>query len=127
MRKYCERCEQDTLWRAKPERCRRCQTLKHRYEISAEQFREMAEAQGGVCKIYGEPPTKRGLFVDHCHETGMVRGLLCHGCNAGLGHLRTMRNLQSAIAYLYYSDQPRYTTVKTTWRPKTTPDMYIPW
>lgn len=43
--------------------------------------------QGGVCAACGKLP-KRYLHVDHDHVTGEVRGLLCHGCNAALGHLR---------------------------------------
>ena len=43
--------------------------------------------QGGVCAVCGQQQA-RHLHVDHDHTTGTVRGLLCHGCNAALGHLR---------------------------------------
>ncbi len=48
----------------------------------------MLEAQGGGCAICGKPPGDIALHVDHCHETGRVRGLLCFSCNAGLGQFR---------------------------------------
>lgn len=63
--------------------------LRHHYNLSSEQFQEMLDAQGGVCAICGGPPVIEGnvktFVVDHDHETGIVRGLLCAPCNRGLG------------------------------------------
>jgi len=59
--------------------------LKKNYGITPEQYDEMLERQGGGCAICGKPPGETALHVDHCHETGRVRGLLCFSCNAGLG------------------------------------------
>jgi len=64
----------------------------------------MEQAQGGVCAICGKPEatarTKR-LCVDHCHETGKVRGLLCSHCNRAIGLLGdSCAILASAITYL---------------------------
>lgn len=50
--------------------------------------REYAAAitdQNGLCKLCQSPPTTVGLYADHCHETGIKRGLLCVRCNSGLG------------------------------------------
>lgn len=60
--------------------------LKYNYGITLETYNIMLEAQNGVCAICGGV-NKNGkpLFVDHCHETGYVRQLLCHHCNSGLG------------------------------------------
>jgi hypothetical protein len=59
----------------------------------------MVASQGGRCAICGETPER--LVVDHCHASGMVRGLLCQSCNFGIGHLRdSVERLQSAIQYL---------------------------
>jgi len=56
------------------------------YGIEPEEYLQMHKNQQGRCVICGEEPTtKRGLHLDHCHETGKVRGLLCHGCNTGIG------------------------------------------
>ncbi len=56
------------------------------YKLSAEQYGAMVEAQGGQCAICGTTPER--LVIDHCHETGVVRGLLCQSCNVGLGFMR---------------------------------------
>lgn len=55
--------------------------LRRLYGITAEQYDEMLEAQGGVCAICERPPGKQRLNVDHDHKTGLVRGLLCWECN----------------------------------------------
>lgn len=53
----------------------------------------MVEAQDGMCALCGKPESvKRNgrvvrLAVDHCHETGRVRGLLCFGCNVSIGRI----------------------------------------
>ena len=59
--------------------------------------------QGGGCAICGLKSRHR-LVVDHCHVCDRVRGLLCHGCNLGLGnYCDDVRRLQAAIAYLQRS------------------------
>ena len=58
-----------------------------RYGITIEQYDAMLTAQGGgcaVCQITPDRSPKR-FHVDHCHETGRVRGILCFACNSGLG------------------------------------------
>lgn len=66
--------------------------LMKNYGITIEQYDEMLEAQLGLCAICNLPErglrkcgTPRNLSVDHCHDNGHVRGLLCASCNAGLG------------------------------------------
>src|SRR5438445_9289465 len=55
--------------------------------LSKEEYDAMSEYQRGVCAICGKEPTDgERLAVDHDHATGRVRGLLCRGCNTGLGH-----------------------------------------
>lgn len=62
---------------------------RRRYGISPEDFQGMLEAQAGLCAICCEPMRPgRWTHVDHNHETGRVRGLLCHSCNLGIGHLK---------------------------------------
>lgn len=65
-------------------------------------YDEMLERQGGVCAICGAPPTpKAQLCIDHCHDSGKIRGLLCFSCNFAIGLLKDDRSrLEKAIQYL---------------------------
>jgi hypothetical protein len=56
-----------------------------KYGWTVERYNEVLEEQDYRCKICGKYPNKTALAVDHCHETGKVRGLLCTKCNTGLG------------------------------------------
>ena len=68
--------------------------LKRKFGISLYQYGEMLVAQGGKCAICGgkDAGSRNGqpksLAVDHCHETGKVRGLLCEACNQGIGKMK---------------------------------------
>lgn len=78
--------------------------LRHLYGITVEQFREMEARQDGLCAICGQPnqqaKTTR-LVVDHDHETGVVRGLLCGACNNGIGRFQDdPQRLRAAADYL---------------------------
>lgn len=71
--------------------------LMTRYGISQEDFNNMFDSQEGVCPICNGEIS----VVDHDHKTGLVRGLLCRSCNAGLGLFKDdTSNLANAIAYL---------------------------
>jgi hypothetical protein len=62
--------------------------LRSKYGMSVDDFAAMLDQQHHACGICERPFTrKRKPCVDHCHVTGLVRGLLCHGCNLSLGHL----------------------------------------
>lgn len=76
--------------------------LKRTYGITLEDYNRMLTEQDNKCKICGKTntSTKRTLAVDHCHETGQIRGLLCYGCNRALHSLETKDLLCSATAYL---------------------------
>lgn len=66
-------------------------------------YERMLAAQGGGCACCGAKVNKSGrrLGVDHDHRTGKVRGILCHHCNAGIGHFGDdPERLRLAIAYL---------------------------
>jgi hypothetical protein len=72
--------------------------LKHRYQLTFEQYQKLFEQQGGKCALCRE---RVAADVDHCHETGKVRGLLCRACNIGLGMFGdTIDGLFRAIEYL---------------------------
>jgi hypothetical protein len=60
-----------------------------KYGLTPEQYDEMVAAQGGTCALCdAKCPTGQRLAVDHSHESGAVRGLLCRTCNAGIGSLK---------------------------------------
>lgn len=77
-----------------------------RYGITPEDYQILLNNQKGVCYICSTNQVSRSrvtynLFVDHDHKTGKVRGLLCHHCNAGLGHFRdSSKLLLKAVEYL---------------------------
>lgn len=81
--------------------------LKKNYGVTLDWYKEQSTKQGDACAICKQPETSviRGkvisLAVDHCHDTGKVRGLLCAACNTAIGSMKHDRALlQNAIAYL---------------------------
>lgn len=76
--------------------------LKHKYDLSPEEYSRLLETQGGVCDICKKIPTgKRGFSIDHDHRTNKVRGLLCSPCNTALGLLKeSVVTAQSLIEYI---------------------------
>ena len=95
--------------------------LKHRYGITEEDYEELLVKQKYSCKICGQKPDKnqtlpdknqtlpdkgqtkpdKPLYVDHCHQTKAIRGLLCHKCNIALGHMNDdPEQLERAANYL---------------------------
>lgn len=60
--------------------------LEKKFALTQAQYDQMLVAQGGVCAICAKScKSGRALAVDHCHTTGVIRGLLCMNCNNGLG------------------------------------------
>ncbi len=78
------------------------------YGISADEVDGMLTAQGGGCAICGMQPERlASLHLDHDHEHGHLRGILCIDCNHGLGKLRDDPDLlQRAIDYLQRTRRP---------------------
>lgn len=71
--------------------------------ITAEQYLKMYADQGGCCYLCGKSELELTykLSLDHCHETGQIRGLLCMNCNVGLGNFQDNTEiLRKAIEYL---------------------------
>lgn len=69
------------------------------YGITEDEYQVMLKAQGGRCAICDAP--MEGPHIDHDHQSGKVRGLLCFSCNTGLGHLGDDRDrLLGALTYL---------------------------
>src|SRR5262249_5892336 len=63
---------------------RRASLLK-RYGMTPLEYELRLARQNGACAICKKTPKQRWLCIDHCHQTGKVRGLLCTPCNAALG------------------------------------------
>tara|TARA_R110000782_G_scaffold244042_1_gene330799 strand:+ start:68 stop:529 length:462 start_codon:yes stop_codon:yes gene_type:complete len=98
-----EICEKAKTHYAKNRKKVRNQHLQKMYGIDTAIYEGMREQQLFSCLICKEheDTLKRGLFVDHCHTTGKVRGLLCQPCNFLLGMARDDRSvLKQAIKYL---------------------------
>lgn len=77
--------------------------FKRTYGITVADYDKMFELQKGNCAICGEHQSKfeRRFDIDHCHETGKIRGLCCIRCNRGLGLFKDKPLLlKNAIAYL---------------------------
>ena len=71
-----------------------------RYGLSVEHYQVMLDAQNNKCKIC-EHSFDKTPHVDHCHTSGIVRGLLCDKCNVGLGSFKdNPENLEKAANYL---------------------------
>ena len=77
--------------------------LKHRYGITLDDYDALLEKQGwccAVCNVKQDDKTYH-FHVDHCHTTGVVRGLLCAPCNVFLGVIKDDTDaLKRAINYL---------------------------
>jgi|SRR5271166_143719 len=80
----------------------RIHILKKEYGMSKEDYDDMLEGQGGVCAICKQVcSTGRALAVDHDHQTGIVRALLCRDCNIALGLMKDKPALlRTAANYL---------------------------
>lgn len=72
------------------------------YGITLDDYNAMFSAQGGKCAICnGTNPSGKSLAIDHCHETGKVRALLCINCNIGIGNFKdNTETMLKAIEYL---------------------------
>jgi hypothetical protein len=81
---------------------RRDYQLRAKYGIGLDGFEKLLKSQGGVCALCrGQFKSDRDRHVDHCHETGRVRGILCFSCNKGLGLLGdNIEGMRRAINYL---------------------------
>ena len=110
----CRKCTRE-IWDANkiaegldPAQLRREKHLTQRYgKGTPEYYVKAFEAQGGVCKICRSPEWKMrngrllDLCIDHCHETGALRGLLCHQCNTAIGWFNDdPKQVERAMLYL---------------------------
>lgn len=72
--------------------------VRRKYGLTPEEYDEMMEKQNGLCAICQKRPAK---YVDHCHDTNVVRGILCPGCNTAIGQFEDdLEIINRAIHYL---------------------------
>lgn len=75
--------------------------LKSLYGLTEQEIIQMVERQNNKCalcfKVFGG---KQKPVVDHCHSSGVVRDILCTGCNTSLGHIEKDGFLTAALIYL---------------------------
>lgn len=96
--------------KSNPDYARKC-GLKRMYGLSLEQYDAIFQAQDGLCMVCRHPETlfRRGrtspLSVDHDHQDGHVRGLLCNRCNRALGLLRDDPEVVEALLTYLWRDQ----------------------
>ena len=116
----CRHIHVNTWMAADPERAKRIyrrSNLKRMFGVTPEQVDAMMETQGGCCAICGDHwETKsvdvrigrpRMLGLDHNHQTGALRQLLCEVCNRGVGMFRDSPSLLRAAAdYLEHHAKP---------------------
>lgn len=106
-RRYCDPCAEEArrdYLEGRQQRQNR-RTRIRRYGISLEEYEARLKAQTGVCAICErECGTGQNLSVDHNHETGQVRGLLCRRCNTRLGALENTEWMEKAMEYLKAHD-----------------------
>jgi len=101
---YCKQCrnESDKQKQHNNSLVRRCK----KFGITVEQYEQMIvqqENRCAICSKHYDDFNGRGknFHIDHCHESGEVRGLLCSNCNTGLGQFKdNVKALESAIIYL---------------------------
>jgi len=105
----CQKEKQKNCWGSRTPQKRLEQHLKYKYGVSHAEFMKRWEAQSGSCAICEtELPDlmtyenrKRGYAIDHNHETGKFRGILCLTCNTMLGMAKDSSDtLKKAIDYL---------------------------
>lgn len=96
MRSQCKPCREHIKWKS---------FIKRTYGIDADTYYEMLANQNYKCAICGTEGNnsinRTKMFIDHCHTSGEVRGLLCSKCNIALGNFNDdIETLKKAIEYL---------------------------
>jgi hypothetical protein len=96
----CIACNRAALERGKI--IRKFARIRGEYGLDREAYLALVSEQRSSCRICGfNEPDHFKLHVDHCHDTGRVRGLLCGPCNQGIGLMRhSSERLRHAIVYL---------------------------
>lgn len=101
MQKYKDEHREETLQNMRDygRKTHRARSLLKKYGITLDDYEKMYLEQDGRCKLCLRE--EKLLFVDHCHATGKVRGLLCNSCNKALGLFHDNKDaLRRAVDYV---------------------------
>ena len=102
-------------WRKNnPDRCRAI-LVRYKYGLEPLEFAILLEKQGNKCLIcekeFSDMLIESKPYIDHCHKTKMIRGVLCMKCNSGLGQFEdNPERLRKAADYLDSSLPPKTET-----------------
>ena len=106
-RRNCRKCQarntREYLKTVNPVLLRRkkYQDKLRQFDLTLAEYEAIAAAQGNRCALCRKPEKNRRLAVDHCHQTGQIRGLLCTGCNHALARMGdSTEGVQRVLAYL---------------------------
>jgi hypothetical protein len=105
-RPECKNClsEKARIYRKENKEKVRDTQYRYTYGISLQEYNELAQEQNNccaICGIHAKHTHNSKLVVDHDHDTGEVRGLLCSKCNKGIGLLQDNSDFcNSAAEYL---------------------------
>lgn len=80
-----------------------------KYKITPERYQSLLTEQGGKCAICGD---ERKLVVDHCHDVGAIRELLCSPCNTAIGLFKE-DHTRMAAAMRYLTKHARAVAAKS--------------
>lgn len=90
--KVCKRRRTRYSEASKTRHRKRIETFRYKYKITEKEVQALLDSQKGCCAICKKslvfPDSKKSYAVDHNHETGEVRGLLCGECNKALGLMK---------------------------------------
>ncbi len=108
-RHLAEKKQYDRSYRAKQDPGYNRRKALAAYGLTPDDYARMLSLQDGGCAICGRAPKPgKSLAVDHCHQTGRIRGLLCFRCNFGLSFYGECADrMGRAYTYLLYQDDAR--------------------
>lgn len=97
--------QRSKTWAENNKRRRKHNVLMSTHKISIETYEKMLVDQNYKCFCCSieHSSLKKGLFVDHCHTTGKIRGLLCNSCNSALGYAKD--NIEVLINMIKYLEK----------------------
>ena len=112
--RHCRDCQKKCWAQRTPEQ-ERWRHILRKYGLTQEQWEAMFEAQGRRCASCGvdDPGSSYGWHTDHCHDTGVVRGILCLKCNRGIGFLNSPEHLRKCADWLELWESHHCTQDKT--------------